>query len=530
MLNASRLSRLSIGDLITATSRSYGSYPCFVAPDGATRTYREVNERVNRLARALLDTGLERGDRLAIVAVDSADHAEVVLACLKAGIVYCDLNFRLRPSELANIVGRAEPRMVVHSSRYTELVDEIVAGLDSEPVLVDIDDGGTRSDSVQAMVARSTDGSDVESVTYGEDIISIAFTSGTTGIPKGVLHSERYLRSMVYSGIREVRMRPLAFRYIGPPMFHIAGIGQILYGIATGASTLILPQFDAATVLHWMQHGDLNDVFLVPTMISSILELPHVADSDYPHLEKIIYGAAPMTPTLLRRMIGLFGCEMYNVFGAGTEAGGQASLYPEDHLLALDGHEHLLESIGRIIPGVDLKLVDDDLNEVPRGQPGEMMVRSETIMSGYLSQPELTAKVLVDGWIRTGDVASMDEQGYLYLASRKSDMIIRGGENVYPVEIESVLAELPGLEQVSVVGQPDDHWGEVVVAAVVVRAGATLDVAAILDHCRARLATYKVPAQVVELDDLPKNSTGKVQKHLVRDRVTAIYSAPKETP
>jgi acyl-CoA synthetase (AMP-forming)/AMP-acid ligase II len=515
------MSRLPIGDMLTATSRSYANRACFVSPDGTVLTYGEVNRRVNRLARALTATGLVPGDRLAIVAIDSPEHVELVLACLKTGIVYCDLNYRLRPNELANIVRSAAPRMIVHSTRYHDLVDEIAVGLADRPLFAELEADGARELAVPTLVASVSDSSDLEAVPFGEDIVSIAFTSGTTGVPKGVLHSERYLRSMVASGIREVRLRPCSLRYNGPPLFHIAGIGTALYGIATGAATLILPQFDAETVLDWMQNRGLNDVFLVPTMLSSILELSNVGDSDYPHLRAIIYGAAPMTPTLLRRTIDLFHCEMYNVFGAGTEAGGQASLYPEDHVDALNGKEHLLESIGRVIPGVDLKLVDDDLREVPPGQPGEMLVRSQTIMSGYLDQPELTARVVIDGWVRTGDVASMDDDGYLYLASRKSDMIIRGGENVYPVEIESVIAECDAIADVAVIGRPDEHWGEVVVAIVVASDGADIDTPAVLDHCRSRLASYKVPARIVVVDKLPKNATGKVQKHLIGAMVDA---------
>ena len=511
-----RVSQLAIGDLLTATTRSYADYPCLVDADGNARTYAEVNRRVNRLARALGTAGLRPGDRLVILAVDTVEHVELVLACLKSGVVYCDLNFRLRAAELANIVRHAAPQAIACSPQYAELVGEITGSLDERPLQFEIDPGGGPG-TVAALLDAEPDGSDLPAVPFGEDIISIAFTSGTTGTPKGVLHSERYLRSMIYSGIREVRCQGCTLRYNGPPLFHIAGFGATLYGIAVGAATLILPQFDAPRVLHWMQHGRLNDVFLVPTMLSSLLELPHVGDSDYPDLRAIIYGAAPMTPTLLRRLIDVFGCEMYNVFGAGTEAGAQASLYPEDHIAALNGRPHLLESIGRIIPGVDVKLVDDELREVPRGEAGEMLVRSETTMSGYLGQPELTASVLVDGWVRTGDVASMDDAGYLYLASRKSDMIIRGGENIYPVEIESVIAELPDVLEVAVFGAPDEHWGESVVAVVVPRAGVPVNSVRLLDHCRRRLATYKVPSRVVELEDLPKTSTGKVQKHRIAE-------------
>lgn len=516
-----RLSRLAAGDWIGASARAHGDAPCLVDGDGVAWSYAEVHAKVNRLARGLYAIGLRPTDRIAIVATDSPLHVVVVLACLKADIVYCDLNYRLRPNELANIVSVARPRALVYTERYSELAGDLAAIMPETPLLVSIDAGTSAELSIEALISAIDDASDFDAVAYGEDIVSIAFTSGTTGTPKGVLHSERMIRSMVYSGIREVRVRARTLRYNGPPLFHFAGIGATLYGIVCGAATLVLPQFDAASVLHWLQDGELNDCFLVPTMLDAIMELPGVADQPYPHLRAMIYGAAPMSPTLLRRMMDVFGCEMYNVFGAGTEAGAQSSLYPEDHIEALNGKEHLLESIGRIIPGIELRLVDANLADVQLGATGEIIVRSETIMSGYLDQPELTASVLVDGWIRTGDLARMDADGYLYLASRRTDMIIRGGENVYPVEIETVLSSHPGVQDVAVVGVPDDHWGETVVAAVVLRPGVDVPGDELVAFCAVRLATYKVPARIVLLEQLPRNATGKIQKFLVRETLTA---------
>ena len=205
-------------------------------------------------------------------------------------------------------------------------------------------------------------------------------------------------------------------------------------------------------MLWWLQHGGITGCTLIPTMISAILALPAARQHPYPALQSMMYGGAPMTPALLREIIDTFECDLFNGFGAGTEAGGQTMLFPEDHVDALNGKEHLLGSIGKPIMGVDLRLCDDELRDVPPGEIGEIVTRSETVMSGYYDQPELTARSVVDGWFRAGDMAWMDDEGYLYLATRKADMIIRGGENVYPVEIESVLVDHPDVREAVVVG------------------------------------------------------------------------------
>jgi acyl-CoA synthetase (AMP-forming)/AMP-acid ligase II len=512
------LSGLAVGDWITTGARTWGSMPCLVRPaadqpDGRfVRTYAETNERVTRIAHALLERGLRPGDRVGILATDSFEHIELVLACLKAGITFCDLNYRLRTPELANILHRCPVTAVFASVQYAEIVQELDRGNRLGWTWLLDGDG----QDLEVLVAEGS-ADEMAAKARGEDIVSIAFTSGTTGMPKGVLQSERMLRHIVYSGVREIRIRAGGFRYSGAPLFHISGIGSILYAVAAGCGSLVLPQFDAETVLWWLQDGGITGCTLIPTMISAILALPGARQRPYPRLESMMYGGAPMTPALLREIIDTFGCDLFNGFGAGTEAGGQTMLYPEDHVAALNGKEHLLGSIGKPIMGVDLRLCDDLLNDVPRGEIGEIVTRSETVMSGYYDQPELTARSVVDGWFRAGDMARMDDEGYLYLATRKADMIIRGGENVYPVEIESILLDHPTVRDAVVVGLPDDHWGEVVGAAVLLEDGAALDVEALRAFCRERLASYKVPEHVGAFTDLPKNATGKYLKAEVAD-------------
>jgi acyl-CoA synthetase (AMP-forming)/AMP-acid ligase II len=506
------LSRLLAGDWVDVSARRWPDRPCLVEATGRTLTFADVADRAGRLGAAMRAQGLRRGDRVAVLATDSAQHVEVFLACLRAGLVVCDLNFRLSRPELENILSVARPAALVCAERYRSLVAELTSsGTHVGPVwLMD-----SAASDVDRLITQTRTPLGREETARDEELVSIAFTSGTTGVPKGVMQSERMLRHLVYQGVSEVRVTPGGFRYSGAPLFHVSGILSVLYSLVGGCASLLLPQFDARDVLGWMQHGGLTHCTLIPTMINSLLDLPDAAATDYPALRSILYGGAPMSPALLRRTYETFRCDLYQGFGAGTETGLQAMLYPEDHLRALAGEEHLLSSVGRPVPGVDVRLCDENLDDVPRGEIGEVVSRSETVMSGYLGQPSLTARAVVDGWFRAGDMAEMDDEGFLYLATRKSDMIIRGGENIYPVEIESTLAAHPAVLEVSVVGRPDPHWGEVVVAAVVPRDAGEASDAELREYCRERLAGYKVPSAFHRFSALPKNATGKVVKAAV---------------
>jgi acyl-CoA synthetase (AMP-forming)/AMP-acid ligase II len=520
-LPSGRRPQVAVGDWIGAGARRFGDAPALVAADGRRQSYVETNDRVQRLARAMLERGLDKGSRVAILATDNVQHVEVVLACFLTGTIFCDLNYRMKRPELARVLAMAECDAVFTEARYVGLVTAALPlGAACSVWTLDDEPGAGEVESLESMIDGTPSGPELTARALGEDIVSIAFTSGTTGTPKGVLQSERMFRNIIYSGIREMRMHHGAFRYAGAPLFHISGIGSVFYALASGSAALILPQFDAPTVLTWLQDGGLTDCTLIPTMLSALLELPDVSASDYRGLRSILYGGAPMTPALLRRTINVFGCELYNGFGAGTEAGGQTMLYPEDHAAALAGAEHLLGSIGKPIMGVDLRLCDDDLVDVPRGEVGEIVTRSETVMAGYLDQEELTERSIVDGWFRAGDMAYMDDDGYLYLAARKADMIIRGGENVYPVEIEATLVDHPAVAEVAVVGIPDDHWGEVVGAALSLHPGASVSVDELRQFCRDRLASYKSPEVVRLFDVLPKSGTGKLDKRLIAALMT----------
>jgi acyl-CoA synthetase (AMP-forming)/AMP-acid ligase II len=502
-----------MADWIRIHARNLPDRRCFVTDTGAT-TFREVNSRVNCVANELARMGVGKGDRVALFATDSPEYVETLLACMKLGAVYVPLNFRLAQPELQMLLRTAEAKVLFFSDRYTDMVRAVdVPGL----VATISYDSSSGDHSYSDLLARGAD-VEIDTEVSDEDMVCLAFTSGTTALPKGVIHSQRMAKHMVMQCIIERRMTSTNFHYSAAPLFHVGGMLYALSGVARGHTSLILPAFDVDVVARWLASGELDGVFLVPTMIDSLLQVEAVRTADYSRLQSIAYGAAPMSPALLRRAMDVFSCDFLNMFGAGTEAGLQTVLTPEDHRLALAGQEHLLGSIGKPGMGVDLRLCDDDLVEVADGEVGEIVTRSDAVMDGYLGQPEETAKVLVDGWFRGGDLAYRDKDGYLYLAGRKKDMIIRGGENIYPIEIEDVLSKHPSVREVAVVGVPDEHWGEIVRAHVVLEPGAAFDEADLRGYCRERLAGYKVPAIFAVEDDLPRNASGKVLKRDLRTR------------
>lgn len=514
VLAPGRLSSIGAGDWVRLAAQQWPDRDCFILEDNTRRTFREVDDRVNRLATALADQGVERGERVALLATDSAEYVEVLLALMKLGATFVPLNFRLATSEVRTLLEAAEATWVFAGERYLSAIEEIRGDL---PLLANVVTLGFTADGLPSFEDLLASGRPEEPPRRAgeEDIFGLAFTSGTTGLPKGVLQSQRMIKAMTLNGILEYRLQPGDIRYAAAPLYHVAGMGYVFMAIARGCTSLILPQFDAAVVLDWLKAG-LTGVFLVPTMVSSVLQQAGIEEGDYSALRSIVYGASPMSPALLRRAMAIFDCDFYNGFGAGTEAGMQSVLGPEDHRRALAGEEHLLSSIGKPGFGIELKLTDGNGEEVPRGEVGEISTRSDMVMSGYLGRPDLTERAVTpDGWFTAGDMAWMDEDGYLYLAGRKNDMIIRGGENIYPIEIESTLAEHPTVVESAVVGAPDEHWGEVVIAYLVTDRPVEVDELAAF--CRERLAKYKVPAAFFVVDELPKNASGKVLKHRLRN-------------
>src|SRR4051812_3784339 len=438
------------GSFLKLSADRYPDRPCLVFGDGSEQTFAETNSRVNRLAGALATAGVTPGGRVAIVATDSGGYVEVLLACMKLGATYVPLTNRLQADELLTLLRRAEPTVLFASSRYLDVCRQLAPQVESIRLVGAFD--GDPAPGVVPFEELVASGADVEPdvPVSDDDVLGLAFTSGTTGLPKGVLQPQRMVKSLVVNMSIDYEIVPDEFRYTASPIFHIAGQGMILMHVMRTFPTLVLPQFAEEPVLRWMRSGELTGAFLVPTMISRLLAHPDVAEGSYDAIRSIVYGGAPITPPVLRRAMEVFGCDFINAFGAATEGGLQSVLSSAEHRRALAGHEHLLGSIGRPSYGVQMRLVGADGRDVPRGEVGEVVTRSDAVMSGYLEMPEETAQAIRDGWFHAGDLARMDDDGFLFLAGRSKDMIIRGGENVYPVEIETVLSRHPAVGQVAV--------------------------------------------------------------------------------
>lgn len=500
-------------DYLFAASEIAPDRPCFLYPDREPQNFRTTEERVCRLANAFLDRGIRRGGRVAILALDSSAYVETMFACLTIGVAFVPLNNRLRPAEVLMLLRAAEPDALFVCSRYVELAREVSPKVESIGLLGCFD-GADGFVGFEDLIASGEPVRPDVTVT-DDDVSAIVFTSGTTGLPKGVVQTQKATKMTSVAAYSNFEAGWEEGVYSGSPLFHVAGYGLIFANLVTRNASFMLPQFNPAEILKAIGAGKVHMCLFVPTMIGMLLDHPDCAKTSFGTLRSIMYGAAPMSPPLLRRAMGAFGCNFVQVFGAATEAGTQSVLTGADHRRALQGQEHLLQSVGRPALGVRLKIVDPEGNQLPTGEVGEIVTKSDQVMTGYLNLPEETARAKRDGWFWGGDLGRLDEDGYLFLSGRSKDMIIRGGENIYPLEIETVLADVPGIVLCSVIGEPDDRWGELVVACLTVNE-AFPGAAEALAHCRANLATYKVPAWIEILDAMPMTGSAKVSKPELR--------------
>ncbi|WP_052060035.1 class I adenylate-forming enzyme family protein [Rhodococcoides fascians] len=502
------------GDWLRLATRRAPDNVAFVLANGETLTFRQVSERVNQLADLLVENGVGTGDRVATMATESMRHIEVMLATLKIGATFMPLNFRLSRDEVDVLLDSGKPRLLFHSGRYESLLAGIQDKHTSIQKVVCLDHSGETAEFYDDAVRERPTTEPPARRAGAEDIAILAYTSGTTGMPKGVQTSYRMAHACCMVQILEMNLSRDDFFLTSSPLFHSAGYFQVLMCLYLATPVLVLPQFDPVEVQRWLARDDgPTAVFLVPTMLHTVMETPGAREAAYPRLRLICYGGAPMPPALLRSAMALFGCDFANCFGAGTENGAVTWLTPADHRRAAAGEDRLLGSVGRPGVGVELRICDDDLNDLPVGEIGEIVTRNNSTMSGYLDMPDRSARTLPgDGWFRAGDLGYLDADGYLWLSGRANDMIIRGGENIYPLEIEHVLAEHPSISEIAVVGVEDERWGESVRAWVVLRSGSDTSPTELAEYCTSRLASYKVPTEFWFVAELPKNASGKLLK------------------
>ncbi len=508
---------ITLGSIAARNARHFPDKPAFVM--GSRRiTFAEHHARVGRLVQALRARGLGPGDRIAMLSRNSLECLDVFGAAEQGGLELAPLNFRLTSAELETILDQIQPRVLFLQSRFAD----VAAGFSDGLVVVTDESAGPGSLRLCSLLEEGSD-QPLEYEPRPDDICYLMCTSGTTGTPRAAMLSQGGQFLDAEAVALEMGLSPDDRHLATMPLFHVGGRAIVLGHTLRGCTVHIQDGFDAPAVAEELVREQITTTQVVPTMLSWLLDEP-LAESAFPALRMVFYASAPMPVGLLRRGIERLGPIFMQGYGQ-TESGPLATtLRPEEHELAGPSAQRL-ESCGRAVAGVDLRVLDPDGNECVPGAIGELAIRSPFNMIGYLGQPELTEAALVDGWLHTGDMARIDEDGYAFIVDRKKDMIISGGENIYPREVEEVLHLHPAVAEAAVIGVSDELWGEAPVALVVARETADDELARELElFCRDRLARYKCPKVVRICDSLPKTPTGKVIKRELRE----LYSRVSE--
>ncbi|MGH6777187.1 MAG: class I adenylate-forming enzyme family protein [Bradyrhizobium sp.] len=490
---------------LRASARQFPDKTCLCS-DLRALTYSETAREIDRLVAKLKLMGISAGDRVALLDTDSVDYLLTMYALATMAAVVVPLNYRQRAPELQYQLSHSKARLLIAGCRYADVARELSPGLDlgwrQLDVLVaqDHDEPDTRTGTPEAL----------ETDCSADSAFAICYTSGTTGRPKGAVLSHRsaYLRGLKF--IAELGLLESDIFHITSPMFHVSSINLTFTGILRGATIAINPQFDLARTPEFVRERGVTFLLVVPTVLAMMTERVDFGPHYFGKVRLIMYTAAPMNATLLRRIMEVYRGDFVQSFGQ-TEDLPQAILSAADHRAAFEGETPRLASIGRASLGVELMICDDHGDEVKAGAIGEIVTRGGTEMTGYLDNPAETARTLRDGWIYSGDLGYQDDDGYVFLSGRKKHLIIHGGENIYPVEVERILLEFDGIQDAAVIGLPDEKWGEIVVAVIVMTPEA-VDLAELEAHLRASLAGYKCPERIFVLDELPYNAAGKVNR------------------
>ncbi|WP_326548144.1 long-chain-fatty-acid--CoA ligase [Mycolicibacterium sp. ND9-15] len=471
-----------------------------------TVTFAELDARSSKAAQTLRAAGVGFGDRVAFIEKNGVEFFEVVCALSKLGAVVVPINWRLAPVEMLHIIDDAGARVVIVGAEFFGHVEAVE---DRLTALVSAIGGHPRWPAFDDWIAGHP-ADDPCVTTQPDDVAFLMYTSGTTGAPKGVmLTNDNYFCKA--TGIAERwRFDADSVSLAVMPMFHMAGSGWALVGLCEGARTVVLRDIEPVAILEAVARHGITNMLLVPVVIQRLLEMPGVETADFASLRAIVYGASPITDDVLVRALERFDCDLLQVYGQ-TETTGS--------ITQLDRHDpELLRSCGQAFPWVEVRIVDDAGRDAPTGAVGELWTRSRQNMRGYWNNPDATAATLTpDGWLKTGDAGYLDDEGYVYLHDRVKDMIVSGGENVYPTEVENVLMTHPDVGDVAVIGVPDPTWGEAVKAIVVPVAGTSPSEAELVAYARRRLAGFKLPKSVSFVKDLPRTPSGKVLKRALRE-------------
>jgi acyl-CoA synthetase (AMP-forming)/AMP-acid ligase II len=488
--------------------------------DRAT-TFAELHRRSSRVANGLIALRIKPGARVAVLDQNSDRYFEIMLGVAKVGAVSVTVNWRLAPREVAYVLKDSCAEVLFAGGRHSGCLAALLADLKTLRQIILIDGAADGWPVYEDWSCRYSDVDPGHEGAETDTAVQI-YTSGTTGHPKGVeLALAAFYGLSRYRALEHfdpqfgwIDWQPGDTAIIAIPAFHIGGTYWTFLALYCGARSVILAQFDARDVLFAIPKHRVTHLILVPTMIQLVLMHPDCAKTDFASLEYLLYGASPIPLDLLREATAAFKCRFIQVYGMTELCGAVTYLPAEDH--NSDGTQRM-RSAGRAISGVSLDIRDSEGRSLPHGTVGEICVHSATRMNGYWNLAEATAATMdAAGWVRSGDAGFVDSDGYVYVQDRIKDMIVSGGENVYPAEVESAIYGHPAVAEVAVIGVPDSKWGEAVKAIVVLKPGGEPDADSILAFARSRIGSFKVPKSVDFVPELPKNATGKVLKRELR--------------
>jgi acyl-CoA synthetase (AMP-forming)/AMP-acid ligase II len=502
--------------------------PASIVPDyeilifGERRlTYAGLNDRAARITATLRAVGARRGDVIAMLDTNSDLYVAAYYAAARAGMTFLPLNYRAREPELEYMLKAAGARLLIAGDRYLDLAARLRLRVNLETLIASGRGNPETSNLASLMESNAPD--ETEADVDDEETSVLMYTSGTTSNPKGVMLSYRDFTAYVTANVEMADGSDRGVALVCVPFYHIAGMTALMTNVWTGRRMVVMPQFDAAQWFRLVANERVTHAFVVPTMMKQLLDHSDFARTDLSSLRNLAYGGAPMPFAVIRKAIEAFPPEVgfVNAYGQTETTSSLTMLGPDDHRLTgapadLELKLKRLNSIGRPLPDVEVRVRDDAGNWLRRGEVGEIVIRTARIMKGYAGRADDAA--LADGWRATGDLGWIDEEGYIFFAGRKDDMIIRGGENIAPAEVETVLMSHPAVDEAAVIGVPSIEWGQTVKAFVVPRRGAQATAGELIAFCRERLASFKRPERVEFVDELPKNPLGKILRQRLREQ------------
>lgn len=504
------------GRFISRSARYYPQHPAVIFED-RVMTFQKLEERSNRLANALLGLGLKKGDRVAFQMSNRPAIVELECALYKAGLVRVPLNARLAPGEVVDVIANGDPKVFLVGDSHTDTVLALKDKLGSVEHFVSVGAPVSGWRDYEALLAGAAD-TNPDAAMEPDDLAVLHYTSGSTGKLKAAMQTVgnriSHLRKVC---MHRMRVGPGDVLLLSGPLTHASGmfIQPFLY---QGGAILIQDRFDPDTLLAAVQRWRVTHTFMVPTMLNRLATHPGLHNYDLSSLKQIAYGGAPMAPARIREAWAALGPVLSQGYGGGETTGGLILMTTQDHAQAIESAPHRLASCGRPIGESLVRVVNESGESVSGDEVGEIVVRGPDVFAGYWREPELTQKAFdAQGWLRTGDLARVDEEGYIYIVDRSKDMVISGGFNIYPTEVEQALYSHPAVYEACVVGVPDETWGEAVKAVVVLRPGKLASEAELIQHCRELLADFKKPKSIDFVAELPRNPNGKISRKEVRE-------------